>query len=131
MEHHCIVHQKKSDINSAEDFLIAYDYLNSNPEDPAFQDAWNHVSSFFEGLGVFLKEGLIDIRLISLSMTSMTLFTWDVTAPYVEEIREQYGVKRWSSEWEYLVKALNKYNDEHPELQSFEQDEDALFSLRS
>ena len=125
-----IIHHKKTGINSAEDFFNAYDYLNPTPEDPEFQDAWNYVSSFYEGLGVFLREGLIDIRLISLSMNAMTQYTWDVIAPYLEEIREYYGVKRFSSEWEYLMIELNRYIEKNPEFDSYEREKDTVFSLR-
>ena len=123
-----IVHQKSPDINSANDFSRAYDYMNPNPEDPKFQDAWNYVSSFYEGLGVFIKEGLIDIRLIALTMTGMTQSTWNIIAPYVDELRKSYGTPRWVGEWEYLINELDRYIEEHPELKAVDEKTDFSFS---
>ena len=115
-----IIHMKIPEIKSADDFIKAYDYFNPTPEDPEFLEAWNSVSSFFEGLGVFIKEGLIDIRLVALTMSGMTLTTWGIVEPYLEEIREYFGFKRWMSEWEYLVNELRAYHEANPELAPFE-----------
>jgi hypothetical protein len=115
-----IIHQKIPEIKNADDFTRAYDYMNPNPEDPDFQDAWNYVSSVLEGIGVFVKEGLVDIRLIALTMMGMTQYTWSVVSPFVDELRASYGSIRWISEWEYLVNELEKYAIEHPELLAIE-----------
>lgn len=111
-----IIHLKSPEIKSTTDFMTAYDYYNPKPDDPAFVEAYNYVGSFYEGLGVFVKEGLIDIRLIALTMTGMTRSTWEVVGPYLDELREITGFKRMISEWEYLMNTLNTYIKENPEL---------------
>jgi hypothetical protein len=90
--------------------------MNPNPEDPEFVDALNYIASWFEALGVFVKEGLIDIRLIALTMTGMTHSIWAIVAPYLDELRERSGFSRFLSEFEYLVNELDAYLEENPEL---------------
>ena len=107
-----VVNQKKQEINSIEDFERA------RAENPEFADAFSNVIYFFEGLGTFVKEGLIDIRLIALSMAGMTQDMWSIIAPFVHERRERSGYKRWVSEWEYLVNELNRYIKENPTYQT-------------
>ena len=71
---------------------------------------------FYEGLGLFVKEGLIDIRLIALAFTGFTRSIWGTIAPYLDEVREFTGFSRFQSEFEYLVNELDAYLEEHPEL---------------
>jgi hypothetical protein len=107
---------KSQTIHSHKDLARAYDWFNPEPEDPEFLDAWNYVGSFFEGLGVFVREGLIPIRLIALTMSGVTQSVWSVQSPYLEDERKRFGATRLWSEWEYLYNELVKYMEEHPEL---------------
>ena len=111
-----VIQIKGTQINDADDLARAYDWFNPKPDDPEFLEAWSYVSSFFEGLGVFVREGLIPIRLIALTMTGLTLSVWSVQSPYLEAERARFGATRLWSEWEYLVNELTRYIDEHPEL---------------
>ena len=86
-----IVQTKLPQINNLEDWLRAYDFANPEPEDPEFLEAYNWILCFFEGLGVFVKEGLIDIRLIALTFTGFTRGIWGTIAPYLDEVRELLG----------------------------------------
>ena len=94
----------------------AYDWFNSNPENPELLEAIDNINGFYEGLGVFVKEGLIDIRLIALTMTGATRAVWEKQAPYVVEARETWGNPLFASEFEYLYKEIMRYNQEHPNL---------------
>lgn len=77
-----------------------------------------------------MRARLIDIKFVALTMTGMTLFTWYIIAPFVAEIREHFGTRRWVSEWEYLVIELNRFIEEKSELQTLDR-EDTVFSLRN
>jgi len=77
-----------------------------------------HVISYLEGVGVLVKEGILDIRWIALLMGGWTRKMWEKMIPIVEEGREFYGSPRWFSETEYLYHELMKYVKDHPELES-------------
>jgi hypothetical protein len=104
--------------DNLDEFHEDYDYYNPNPSNPEFIKAMSSVNGFFEGLGVFVKEGLIDIRLIALTMTVMIKSLWEKIAPYVVVDRERLQAPRLLSEFEYLYNELMKYIEEHPELKS-------------
>ena len=110
------IQMRMPQIKNIEDFIQLYDYANPNPEDPEFVNSLLYIASWYEGLGVFVKEGLIDIRLIALTMAGMTKSLWQIIDPYLDEMRERSGFIRMSSEWEYLVNELNRYLEENPEL---------------
>ena len=71
---------------------------------------------YFEGLGILVKEGLLDIRVISLFMTGNINGFWGKVKPFIDEIRELMGTQRVFVETEYLYDELLKYYNEHPEL---------------
>jgi len=104
--------------NDYEEWINLYDYHNLSPADPEFVDAFSHVAMFYEGLGVFVKERLIDIRLVALTMTNMTRSTWEKIVPFIEEHRKKTSFPRFLSEFEYLYDELMRYVEEHPELKT-------------
>jgi hypothetical protein len=71
---------------------------------------------FFEGLGVLVEAGLLDIRLIALTMCSDTKIIWDQLGPIMGEWRRYTKVPRMFDKTEYLYNALMKYVELHPEL---------------
>jgi hypothetical protein len=82
-------------------------------------DNWRHITaivSYYEGVGVLVKEGLLDIKYVALLMCGMTITLWEKFAPIAQDIREYTGSRRWASEWEYLYNELKRYLVEHPEL---------------
>ena len=101
-------------INSAKDFI---DMWETEPNSELL-DAYNVVGGFYESLGVFVKESLIDIRLIALLMTFYVRRFYEKLAPYVDEIRQHYSAPRILSETEYLYNELLKYIEKHPELKT-------------
>ena len=87
--------------------------------DQEFFDAYNLLGSFYEGIGVLVKEGYLDVRLVVLLMSGPIMEYWRKTEPIIQEFREDFSVKRIWSETEYLNKALNEYITKHPELSPF------------
>lgn len=102
---------------SYEEYMQKQDW-NSDESDSEFIRAANLVYCFYEGLGVFVKEGLVDIRMIALTMTYMTRTLWEKIAPMIYKSREQLNYPRMLSEFEYLYDELMKYIEEHPELKT-------------
>jgi hypothetical protein len=71
---------------------------------------------FYEGLGVLIREGLIDIRMVALLICGMTRSYWEKHKPILEDGRKAMGFKRWVSEADYLYDELIGYLARHPEL---------------
>ena len=85
-------------------------------EDKEFRDASNLTQMFYEGVGVLVKEGLLDIRWVALLICGMTRHYWEKHLNMIEEGRRAIGHRRWFSEAEYLYGELMRYLEEHPEL---------------
>ena len=73
---------------------------------------------FFEGLGVLVKENLLDIRMVSLTMAGDTRIFWEQYKPIIGEWRRDWKYPRIMSETEYLYDELMRYMDAHPELRT-------------
>ena len=104
--------------NSYDEFYRQNDYFDPNHPDPEFIESVNLIASYYEGMGVLIKENLFDIRMVALLMTGMTRSFWKKYAPYIDKWREDLGFPRLWSETEYLYDELMKYIDEHPELET-------------
>ena len=73
---------------------------------------------FFEGLGVLVRENLLDIRLIALTMAGDTKFFWEQYKKIIVEWRRDWNYARMMDETEYLYNELSKYIEAHPELKT-------------
>jgi hypothetical protein len=80
------------------------------------RDAFTILGMYWEGLGVLVREGYLDIRLVALLICGMTRYFWEKLIPIKEDYRVEMGFVRWMSETEYLYNELMKYIDKHPEL---------------
>ncbi len=85
-------------------------------KDPDFQEAQGIIGTYYEGLGVLVREGYLDIRLIALLICGQTLLVWGKFKPIINEAREELGFSRFMSESEYLYDELLNYLKLHPEL---------------
>ena len=74
------------------------------------------LGSWYEGLGVLVKENLLDIRVVALLMTGLVTGFWDKFIPIIDEARNTRGSPRLFIETEYLYNQLMKYIEEHPEI---------------
>jgi len=89
-------------------FFMTWD--EATPEHTAF----GHLIGYYEGVGVLVKEGLIDIRMVALLMTGMTTSFYSKLLPYAERARKEFGMDWFAIETEYLYNELTKYIQEHP-----------------
>lgn len=81
-----------------------------------YREAFTILGLYWEGIGVLVKEGYLDIRLIALLICGLTRNFWEKLKPIKDEARADMNFIRWMSETEYLYNELLKYLDEHPEL---------------
>ena len=88
---------------------------------------WMSVASYFHGIGVLLKEGLIDINLLDQLLVNMVLVSWNQMEPIVKGFRdytkgsgarfEGRGTSKRHphfSGFEYLYNELRKREDSYP-----------------
>jgi hypothetical protein len=85
-------------------------------EDPEFNDAAMLVVNTYEGIGVLVKEGLLDIKFIALLMSGKVRGYFEKINPILDDGRRSMGYSRWASETEYLYDELMRYLQKHPEL---------------
>jgi hypothetical protein len=78
---------------------------------------WVIMGTFFEGIGVLVKENLIEMRVVAELMTDPIMQFWGMFGPIIDEIRVRDGFPRILIETEYLYDELMKYVKEHPEIQ--------------
>jgi len=95
-----------------------YDEYRELFRDPEFQSAAYLLGAYFEGLGVLVREGLLDIRWIALLICGMTRTYWEKIETHIVEMRKAIGQRRLGSETEYLYNELMKYLEKHPELKT-------------
>jgi len=103
-------YEKREHIQTTEDLLNEW---FTHPEN--FQYRYL-LGTFFEGVGVLVKENLLNIRLVAELMTTPIMDYWEFFAPYIDEARARHKMFRMMSETEYLYNELMEYMDKHPEL---------------
>jgi hypothetical protein len=72
---------------------------------------------YWDGVGVFVRENLIDIRLVALLMGGTVVFFWERFGDGLRDVRREYNFPRVALEVEYLHDRLKTFMGEHPELQ--------------
>ena len=72
--------------------------------------------SWLEGIGVLVREGYLDIRVIAELMSASVKSSWDKRGPAMIEYRKVFNMPHEYVEFEYIYNALMKYYEEHPEL---------------
>ena len=114
---------------SESDFIEALGKLNdlewSTAEDfiedwrtPEGRKTIRTLGNWYEGLGILVKENLLDIRVVALLVTGLVIQFWDKFIPVIDEVREALEWPRFYIEAEYLYDQLMKYIKEHPEIQT-------------
>ena len=91
------------------------DELRTAFENTETKETFGLLVNYFEGVGVLVKENLVDIRLVAELMTYPTVRFWWKTSDIIGEFRVLLGHPRWLSETEYLYIDLMKFIVEHPE----------------
>ena len=75
-----------------------------------------NVIRFFEGVGVLVNENLVELRLITLTMSTDIITYWEKIQPYIDDVRREYDSPRLADQSELLYNKLKKYMKEHPEV---------------
>ena len=78
--------------------------------------AWNWFSTYYEGIGVLVKENLVDIGHVAQLISGNILWYWQEYGEVTHAIREELNWPRYSIEIEYLNNRVVEYAEAHPEL---------------
>ena len=117
-------------IFSDKDYYTAWDTFQDNKgksvdelkklysNDPDFRGGVIKWVWYFEGLGVLVREGLLDIRLIALLMTGLLKQWWEFWGPVAKELSIEWNWPRYVVETEYLYNELMKYLEKHQEIKA-------------
>ena len=84
--------------------------------DKEMYKAWTMVASYLEGIGVLVRENLVDIRLVSEMSSGFIQWYWERFGPGILRCREELNFPRYLIEAEYLAERVKDFGREHPEL---------------
>ncbi len=73
--------------------------------------------AYLEGIGIMVKQGLLDIQLVAQLMSGPVRWFWEHFEAITLDVRKEMSWPRFMIEVEYLYNALNSYAESHPELQ--------------
>jgi hypothetical protein len=110
------------DFTQAEFLLFKIEMKNVGDMEKLMRDnvdeyqAWNMYGTFYEGLGVLVRENFIDVRLVAELMSGMIVQFWSRYREVILDCRQVWDWPRFLVEVEYLADAVVRYGREHPEL---------------
>ena len=100
----------KIELETAEDYHKLSDDITK-------YTAMNWYIVFFEGIGVLVRQGLVDIDLVSEMMSGNIIWFWERYRDAFLDCRVKYNWPRWMIESEYLY---NRVKDHMPQQYSDE-----------
>jgi hypothetical protein len=80
---------------------------------------WNNIELWFDSFeeyGVYVREGMLDVRLICLTSGGSYMKSWEKFGPVWQEHRKRINEPRYWIEAEYIYHRIKDYMDKHPEL---------------
>ena len=85
-------------------------------QDKESQYALSMMSQFVEGIGVLVRENLVDVRLVAEFKSGLVLSYWERFGPMILDMREKMNFPRFMVEAEYLARRVEEFGEAHPEL---------------
>ena len=71
--------------------------------------AINWYMAYFEGIGVLVRQGLVDIKLVSLMLSGNIIWFWERYRDLFLDCRVKYDWPRWMIELEYLYEQVKEH----------------------
>jgi hypothetical protein len=97
----------KGDYRDYEDFTKAYNLLSGSS--PELAVLFEELPTFlFESLGVLLKNGLIEMRLVDDLFTGPSKWFWEKLKPIAEDVRTKLNYPQYAEHVEYLYNEVKK-----------------------
>jgi len=82
---------------------------------PEYLEAWLWITNSLDIAGIYIKEDVFDIGMFAKYNPLWFFDFWDRYKPIIDEWRKIHG-QGYLVYTEYLIKILQKYYNEHPEL---------------
>jgi len=101
------------ELHDYEEFRLKH-FVENDQDSVSFRQWWD----IQEELGVYVKEGLLDVRPIYLYMSGTITKAWEKNVDFIVEHRKRSDWPRYLIESEYLYNKIIEYAEEHPELKS-------------
>jgi hypothetical protein len=82
--------------------------------DPDAFDSWASIAAFYQGIGVLVKKGMIDIEIVNELIGNSTIIFWEKMSPEIIESREKTQRRFSSTLWndfEYLYEEILKFRE--------------------
>jgi hypothetical protein len=99
---------KDFDYKGLDDFGKRYS-IDANPE---FFLSFISIGNYLDGLGVLVKRGMMDIRLISDMMGSKAAWWWRFFEPYIRDTRMEGNAPDFFASAEFLVNEMMRIRKE-------------------
>lgn len=77
-------------------------------------EAIDRVANFFEAMGLFVKNGIIDRDIACDAWSSVVLRNWTALLPLTTYLREAVGSQSLWENFEYLALISQRYEERHP-----------------
>ena len=87
-------------------------------EDKTKYSAWNMWSCYYEGIGVMVRENVIDIKWVAELFSSPLIWFWERYKPLIMLFRSEMNYPRANCELEYLYNRVLEYAKEHPDFKA-------------
>jgi hypothetical protein len=102
------------EFSNLDEFMEKYGPENNLEDSITF----SMVGTYFSGMGILVRENLVDIRLVTRFFGSTVKAFWEKIEPIIGDFRELEGFQSYLSDTEYLYNEMMKYMEKHPELRT-------------
>ena len=84
-------------------------------EDKTRYAAWNQWAGYYEGIGVMVRENLLEVRFVAELFSGPFIWFWEKFRPMFTMMRRELNFPRAGVEMEYLYDKIMEYSRMHPE----------------
>jgi hypothetical protein len=79
-------------------------------------ESWSFFSSYYEGMGVLVRDRFVDIGLVIKLVSGNVIWFWEKYCDGIYELRKVLNWPRFCIEVEYLYDRIIEYREENPDL---------------
>ncbi|MBN2335242.1 hypothetical protein JXL21_06745 [Candidatus Bathyarchaeota archaeon] len=107
----------RSEYNMPKTTLKTYEELERLYQEEDAYKAWSWYGTFYEGIGVLVKEDLVDIGHVALLISGGVINFWEKYRELYLDTRSKMNWPRFGVETEYLYDRVIEYGEANPGLQ--------------